>query len=68
MKTLTPARRRYVYGVARAALPLLIALGYVTENLAPLIVAALGALLVPDLALRNVTPDPEEARHVDRAP
>lgn len=64
------ARRRWVYGVARAALPLLIALGYVTENLAPLILAALGALLVPELAHRNVTDDTdEEARHVrDRTP
>lgn len=54
---MTPARRRYVYGIATAALPLLIALGYVTENLAPLIVGVVGAVLVPDLARRNVNDD-----------
>lgn len=54
---MTPARRRYVYGIATAALPLAIALGYVTENLAPLIVGVVGAVLVPDLARRNVNDD-----------
>lgn len=56
---MTPARRRYVYGVARAVLPLLIAYGVVADNLAPSIVAALGAILVPELARRNVTDDPD---------
>ena len=51
------ARRRYVYGIATAALPLLIALGYVTENLAPLIVGVVASVLVPDLARRNVHDD-----------
>ena len=54
---LTPARRRYVYGVAIALVPLLIALGAFSEHLAPLIVAALGAILVPELARRNVSDD-----------
>lgn len=67
--SLTPARRRYVYGVAIALLPLLITLGYVTESLAPLIVAALGAILVPELARRNVTSpaelDPDERSIID---
>lgn len=55
METLTPARRRYIYGVSLALLPLLIALGVITDELAPLIVAALGAILVPGLAAANVT-------------
>ena len=54
---MTPARRRYIYGVATAALPILIAVGYVTENLAPLIPALVAAVLVPDLARRNVNDD-----------
>lgn len=53
---MTPNRRRYIYGVSVAALPLLIAAGLVTDNLVPSIVALLGAALVPDLARRN-TPD-----------
>lgn len=51
------ARRRYIYGIASASLPLLIAVGYVTENLAPLILGVVGAVLVPELARRNVTDD-----------
>lgn len=63
------ARRRWVYGVAIAAVPLLIALGVITDELAPSIVAILGALFVPGLAVSNVTPDPEEADSVhDRTP
>lgn len=54
---MTPARRRYVYGVARAALPLLILAGVIAESWAPSIVAVLGAALVPELARRNVTDD-----------
>lgn len=57
---MTPNRRRYIYGVSVAALPLLIAAGLVTDNLVPSIVALLGAALVPDLARRN-TPDDDAA-------
>lgn len=58
------ARRRWVYGVAIATVPLLIALGKITDDVAPSIVAILGALFVPGLSLANVTPDPEEADRV----
>lgn len=54
---MTPARRRYLYRVAKYAVPLLIALGYLTESLAPLILALLGAILVPEVAGRNVNDD-----------
>lgn len=54
---LTANRRRYLYGVAKYAVPLLIALGYLTESLAPLILALLGAILVPEVAGRNVSDD-----------
>lgn len=54
---MSPRHRRYVYGVSVAALPLLIALGYVTEHLAPTIIALLGAVLVPGLAAQNTHDD-----------
>lgn len=58
---LTASRRRYLYGVSVAALPLLIAAGVLTDNLVPSVVALLGAALVPDLARRNVTEDGPDA-------
>lgn len=51
---MTPARRRYIYGIATAGMPLLIAVGYVTENLAPIVLGVIASVLVPDLARRNV--------------
>lgn len=54
----SPTARRYIYGVAVAVLPLLIAYGVLSEEHAPLWVAALGAVLVPGLAWANTTPPP----------
>lgn len=54
MKHLTPTVRRWIYGVAIAALPLLISWGVITENDAPLYAAVVGAILVPSLAVANV--------------
>lgn len=54
---MTPARRRYIYGIATAGMPLLIAVGYVTENLAPIVLGVIASVLVPDLARRNVADD-----------
>lgn len=54
---LTATHRRYIYGVAIAALPLLIAAGVLTDSVVPSVIALLGAVLVPDLARRNVTDD-----------
>lgn len=57
--------RRYIYGVSLAAIPLLVALGIIEENIAPLIVALVGAIVAPGLALANMTPDSEPHPHWD---
>lgn len=49
--------RKYVYGIAVAAIPLAITLGVITNELAPSILAVLGAILVPGLALSNTPSD-----------
>jgi hypothetical protein len=49
--------RRWVYGVAIAAIPLLVAFGIIEESQAPLWVALVAAVIAPGLALANVTPD-----------
>lgn len=57
-RLLRPVVRRYVYGVAIAAVPLLQVYGIVSEETAPLWAAVLGSALVPVLAVGN-TPAPE---------
>jgi len=52
--------RKYVYGVSLALLPILVAVGWVTESMAPMIIVLLGTVLTPALALNNLTPkDPD---------
>lgn len=58
LKNPSPTTRRYIYGVAVAILPLLIAYGVIEEQTAPLWVAALGSILVPGMAWSNTTPPP----------
>lgn len=55
LKNPSPTTRRYIYGVAVAVLPLLIAYGIIEEHTAPLWVAALGSILVPGMAWSNTT-------------
>ena len=57
---LTPSRRRWIYGIAIAALPLLIAYGVLDDSTAAVWAAVLGAVLVPGLALGHVTDAPED--------
>lgn len=57
--------RRYIYGISLAAIPLLVALGIVEEQIAPLIVALVGAVVAPGLALANMSPDAEPNPHWD---
>lgn len=52
-----PGLRRWIYGVATAGLPLLIAYGVVAEAQAPLWASLISAVLVPGLAWVN-TPGP----------
>ena len=49
--------RRWIYGIAVVAIPLLVTYGALDENVAPLWLAVIGAVLVPGLALANVNPD-----------
>ena len=49
--------RAWVYRVCLAAVPLLVLVGIVSEDAAPLVVALVGAILAPSMALRNMTPD-----------
>jgi hypothetical protein len=51
--------RRYVYAIALAAIPLLVAFGIIEDSQAPLWIAFIGAVIAPSLALANVTPDPD---------
>ena len=42
--------RRWIYGIAVAVLPLLIAWGYLDEQTAAIVIGVIGAILVPGLA------------------
>lgn len=56
-------QRTYVYGIAVAVLPILVAYGLLSADQAPLWLALVAALLAvgPNvLALRNITPDTDE--------
>lgn len=56
----TAARRRQVYQVAVALVPLLIAIGFLTPDIAQLVLNVVAALLgvgAGTLALTNLTPD-----------
>ena len=56
----TAARRRQVYQVAVAAVPLLIAIGFLTEDIAQMVLNVVAAVLgvgAGTMALTNVTPD-----------
>lgn len=52
--------RKWIYGVALAGIPLLVAYGIVDESAAPLWVALVGAVVAPTLALSNLTPSYDE--------
>lgn len=52
-----PGLRRWVYGIALAVVPILTAYGLISEDLAPLWISLISAVLVPSLALAN-TPGP----------
>lgn len=52
---LTQRRRAYIYRVAVAVLPLLVATGIIADALVPTVIAVIGAVLVPGLAAVNTT-------------
>jgi hypothetical protein len=55
--------RRWIYGVSLAAVPLLVALGILEDAIAPLVIALVGAVVAPGLALANVTADATDEAH-----
>jgi hypothetical protein len=57
--------RRWIYGVALAGIPLLVAFGIVEESQAPLWVAFVAAVIAPGLALANISPDDDQNPHWD---
>lgn len=57
--------RRWIYGVALAGIPLLVAFGIVEESQAPLWIAFVAAVIAPGLALANMSPDAEPHPHWD---
>ena len=52
-----PAVRRWIYGIALAVGPILVAYGLLDEQSWPLWVALVGAVLVPGLAVANTGRD-----------
>lgn len=58
MKWFTQKRRAYAYRVAVAALPLLVALGALSDRLVPLLASLIAAFLVPGLAAAHTPTKP----------
>lgn len=56
-KLMSREGRKWLYGIALAAVPLLVAYGVIGEATAPLWIAAIAAVLAPTLALTHLTPD-----------
>lgn len=60
--------RKWIYGVALAAVPLLVLYGVIEEEAAPLWVAVIGALVAPTVALTHLTPVPQEPDDLSTVP
>lgn len=54
MPNLSRAWRKWIYGVALAAVPLAIAFGVLDDRRGALVIALVGAIVSPALALRNL--------------
>lgn len=52
-----PKTRKYLYSIAVVLIPLLVTLGFITESIAPQVVAVVGAVLGFGLASVNTDPD-----------
>jgi hypothetical protein len=59
---LKPETRQYLYGVVATLIPLAVGLGWLTENVAPLVLALAGALFAVGVAASNVNKQPD-GRH-----
>lgn len=49
--------RKWLYAVGMAAVPLLVAFGWLEDSVAPAVVGLIYAVLMGGLAVSNVTPD-----------
>ena len=49
--------RKWLYAVGMAAVPLLVAFGWLEDSVAPAVVGLIYAILMGGLAASNVTPD-----------
>ena len=55
-KLMSREGRKWLYGIAMTAVPLLVVYGVVSEEAAPLWVALAGSFLAPTLALTHLSP------------
>jgi hypothetical protein len=60
--------RKWVYGVALVAVPLLVLYGVIEEDSAPLWIALIGAVVAPSMALTHLTPAPVEPDDLTTVP
>ena len=54
--------RKTLYLVSLSAIPLLVAYGVITEDVAPLWVALVGSILAPSMALAHMPPKADKER------
>jgi len=55
--------RRWLYAVGIAAVPVLVAFGWLEDSIAPAVVGLIYAVLMGGMAVSNVTPDATVAEH-----
>lgn len=59
MPNIPAKRRRYLYGVSTATVPLLVVFGWVADEKVPALLGVINAVFVGGLALSNVPKDAE---------
>lgn len=55
--------RKWLYSIGMAAVPLLVAFGWLEDSVAPAVVGLIYAVLMGGLAVSNVTPDVTKGDH-----
>jgi hypothetical protein len=61
-----PARwRKYLYGVSAAAIPVLVIIGWVSDEVAPALLGLANAVFIGGLAFANTDTDPWEVMFTD---
>lgn len=61
MPAIPPHWRRWIYGVSMATIPVLVAVGWLADDLAPALIGLVNAVLVGGLAFANVPSGVPEA-------